>query len=303
VSASPISDLGPRLAPILLATAALLWSGNFIAGRALGDSIEALGLNYLRWSLALLILLPLAATEIARSRAAIWASWKYLLALGLTGVAAFQIFVYKALEHTAATNAILVLSTAPAVIVLFSRLALGEPMQGRQWLGIIASFCGAIVLVSHGDLAMLRELELGAGELWMLAAVPTWAVYSVLLKRRPQALPARSMLALSAVVGLAWMTPLVVLSPSVLVVNCTPEIMAGVAYVAVGSSVIAFYCWNRGVMSIGPARAGIYLHLMPVFGSVLAFLLLDETLEGYHLWGAALVFTGIALTQFARRNA
>lgn len=292
-----------HLASALLATAALLWSGNFIAGRALGDSIEALGLNYMRWSLALLVLLPLAGAEIARSRAEIRASWKYLLALGLTGVAAFQIFVYKALEHTEVTSAILVLSTAPAVIVLLSRVVLREPMHGWQWLGIAASFAGAVVLISHGDFTVLRELRLGTGELWMLAAVPTWATYSVLLKRRPQALPQRSMLALSALVGLAWMTPLVLLSPAVLMVDWTPGVIGGVVYVALGSSVIAFFCWNRGVAAIGPARAGIYLHLMPVFGPVLAFLLLGETLQGYHLWGALLVFTGIALTQFAHRRA
>lgn len=288
---------------MLLALAALLWSGNFIAGRALGDSISAIGLNYLRWSLALLILLPLAYAEIRRSRAAIVASWRFLLALGLTGVAAFQIFVYKALEDTAVTNAILVLSTAPAVIMLFARIGLGESIRTLQWLGIGASFCGAVVLITHGDLGALRDLRLGAGELWMLAAVPTWALYSVLLRRRPQSLPQRSLLALSALIGLVWMTPLVLVSPGVLVVDWSVEVVAGVAYVALGASVAAFFCWNRGVQLIGPGRAGIYLHLMPVFGPLLAFLLLGESLAAYHLAGAVLVFTGIGLTQLGARRA
>lgn len=291
-----------HLAPLLLATAALLWSGNFIAGRALGDSISAVGLNYLRWSLALLILLPLAWAELRRCGHEIIASWRYLLALGLTGVASFQIFVYKALEHTTATNAILVLSTAPAVIMLLSRIVLGEGMRPRQWFGIGLSFLGAMVLITRGDPAALRALRIGTGELWMLAAVPTWAVYSVLLRRRPQSLPQRSTLALSVVIGLAWMTPLVLISPDVLVVEWTPAVAGGVAYIGVGASVVAFLCWNRGVALIGPARAGAYLHLMPLFGAMLAFVLLGEALWAYHAVGAALVFTGIALAQFANRG-
>lgn len=298
----PDSESAKYLASLLLATAALLWSGNFIAGRALGDSVSAVGLNFLRWSLALLILLPLGIREILRYRDEIIASWKFLLAMGLTGVAAFQIFVYKALEHTQATNAILVLSTAPAVIMLLSRIVLAEPIRPRQWLGIALSFAGALVLITHGDPQALRAFELGRGELWMLAAVPTWAVYSVLLRRRPQNLPQRSTLAVSAVIGVAWMSPLVLASPEVLAIDWTPAVAAGVGYVALGASVAAFFCWNRGVALIGPARAGVYLHLMPVFGVTLGFLLLGEALEGYHAAGAALVFAGIGLAQFTNRR-
>lgn len=292
-----------NLAPLLLMTAALLWSGNFIAGRALGDSVSAVGLNFLRWSVALLILLPLALAEIRRCRNEIIASWKYLLALGLTGVAAYQVFVYKALEQTTATNAILILSTTPAVIMVLSRLVLAEPIRPRQWSGIATSFLGAVVLISHGDPAALQALRPGTGELWMLAAVPAWAVYSVLLRHRPQTLPQRSTVTLSAAIGLMWMAPFILISPSQLVVEWTPAIAAGVLYVGVGASVVAFLCWNRGVALIGPARAGAYLHLMPVFGTGLAVLLLGETLQLYHAVGAALVFAGIGLAQFASRQA
>lgn len=285
------------LAPALLVCAVLFWSGNFVAGRALGGDVSALGLNFLRWSLALAILLPVAAPELRRSGRELLHSWKYLLGLGLTGVAGFHVLVYKALQHTTATNALLVLSTAPAVIMLLSRATLGERIEMRQWWGIAVSFAGALVLICHGDLAALRALRLGSGELWMLAAVPTWSAYSVLLKRRPPSLPQRSMLAVSTAFGLLWMSPLVAYSPQVLDIAWTPPIAAGLAYIGIGASVIAFLCWNRGVTLVGPARAGVYLHLMPVFGAVLAFAILGEALHVYHAVGAALVFTGVVLTQ------
>lgn len=284
-------------APLLLVTAVLLWSGNFIAGRALGDSVPAVGLNFWRWAIALVILLPLALPELRRHRAAIAESWLYLVLLGLTGVAAFHVFVYKALTYTAATNALLVLSTAPAVIMLLSRVALGEPIRPRQWLGIAVSLAGAVVLISHGDLEALRALELGRGELWMLAAVPTWSAYVVLLKRRPSGLPQRSTLTISTAFGLAWLAPLVMASPGLLAIDWSPTTAAGVAYISIGASVVAFLCWNQGVALVGPARAGAYMHLMPLFGALLAFLLLGESLRAYHGLGAALVFTGIVLTQ------
>jgi len=291
------SESSASLAPALLVAAVLLWSGNFIAGRAMGDSVSAVGLNFWRWLLALAILLPLAWPEMRRHGRELAASWRYLVLLGLTGVAAFHILVYKALEHTTATNALLVLSTAPAGIMLLSRLALGEPIRPLQWLGIVVSFAGAVVLITHGNPEALRNLALGQGELWMLAAVPVWSAYSVLLKRRPPSLPQRSTLTASTAIGLAWMTPLVAAAPAALDFAWTPALAAGVAYIGVGASVVAFLCWNRGVALVGPARAGVYIHLMPVFGAVLGFLLLGESLQPYHALGAALVATGIVLTQ------
>jgi len=294
------SDHTPTIAPALLVLAVLLWSGNFVAGRALGDSVSAVGLNFWRWSLALAILLPLAWRELARHRQTIAACWPYLALLGLTGVAGFHVFVYQALAHTTATNALLVLSTAPAAIMVLSRLTLGDPVRPRQWLGIAVSFTGAAVLICRGDLSALRALELGRGELWMLAAVPTWAAYSVLLKRRPPSLPQRSTLTVSTAIGLLWMAPLVAASPAVLQIEWTPVVAAGVGYIGIGASVVAFLCWNRGVALVGPARAGVYIHLMPLFGALLGFMLLGESLRDYHALGAALVFAGILFAQYAK---
>ena len=160
---------------------------------------------------------------------------------------------------------------------------------------------GGGTYICRGDLAALQGLHLGRGELWTLAAVPVWSSYSVLLKRRPPALPERSTLAASTAFGLLWMTPLVLLSPGSLDVAWTPKIAGGVAYIGAGASVVAFLCWNRGVALVGPARAGVFINLMPLSGALLAFLILGEALRPYHAVGAALVFAGILFTQVGAR--
>lgn len=287
------------LAPALLVTAVLLWSGNFIVGRAIGGEVSALGLNFWRWLLAFFVLLALAVQELRRSRREAARAWDHLFLLGLTGVAAFHVFVYKALEHTTATNALLVLSTAPAAIMLLSRWTLGDPIHGRQWYGIVLSFAGAVVLICRGDLNALGSLEFGRGELWMLAAVPTWATYSVLLKRRPSSLPQRATLTVSTGAGLLCMTPLILAMPESLAITWTPAVAASVLYIGIGASVAAFICWNHGVARAGPARAGVYLHLMPLFGAMMGFAFLGESLHAYHAVGVVLVLAGVILTQYS----
>jgi len=287
------------LAPVLLVTAVLLWSGNFIVGRAIGGEVSALGLNFWRWSLAFLVLLPLALPELRRSKPQIALAWNHLCLLGLTGIAAFHVFVYKAIEHTTATNALLVLSTAPAAIMLLSRWTIGEPIHRRQWYGIVLSFAGAVVLICQADLHALSSPELGSGELWMLAAVPTWAVYSALLKRLPAALPQRATLTVSTASGLLCMAPFVLVMPESLAIDWTPSVAASVLYIGIGASVVAFISWNQGVSRVGPALAGVYLHLMPLFGATMGFALLGESLHAYHALGVALVVAGITLTQYS----
>ena len=291
---------GPATASLLLILAALLWSGNFIAGRALGDDNSALGLNIWRWTIALLILIPLGASETRRCLGQILQSWRYLALLGLTGVAGFHVFVYKALEYTAASNALLILSVAPALILIVSSLWLREPVHPFQWLGVLVSLVGALVLISRGELSVLLEFALGKGEWWMLAAVGMWVAYSVLLKKKPPALPQRATLTASCVFGLLWMAPLSWFDPGAIVMDWDAATLAGILYMAVGASVLAFLSWNQGVALVGPARAGAYLHLMPLFGTGLAVLLLDESLHAYHGTGGLLVFGGIAVAQLCR---
>ena len=282
---------------LALTLTALLWSSNFVIGRAIHEEVTPVTMNFLRWAIALVVLVPATLVELRRHRAVLIGHWKLIAWLGLTGIAAFQTLCYLALTQTTALNTILLLSLAPLAIVALSWLVLGERLSRLQGLGLVTSLGGAAVLILHGDATSLLTLRLNAGDLWMLIAVGLWAIYSVLLRRRPAELPPLALHTASVGAGTLWMLPLFAwegLFGSGL--PTAPAAWAAIGFVAVFSSAIAHAMWVRGVASIGPSRAGVFIHLMPLFGAVLAITFLGEELAPHHLLGAAFVLCGVALT-------
>jgi len=294
VSSSRFS-FDPTYAALALTT--LLWSSNFVIGRAIRDDVSPSTLNFLRWAIALLILVPVTLRDLRAHRAALVRHWKLIALLGLTGIAAFQTLTYYALTKTTALNTILLLSLAPLLIVALSWLTLGERVTRGQAFGLVASLAGATVLILRGDITALVDLHFNAGDLWMLLAVLIWAVYSVLLKRRPAAVPPLALHTASVAAGTLAMLPLFgwqAFDGSGL--PSRVEAWLAIGFVAVFSSALAHGLWVRSVATIGPNRAGVFIHLMPLFGGALAIFFLGEQLAGYHAIGAALVLGGVALT-------
>lgn len=295
-------------ATLALSTAALLWSGNFIAGRALRDDLSPLTLNLLRWALCLLVMLPWVGASVWRHRHAVRREWRLLFALGATGIAAFHTLVYLALQTTPAVNALLMLSLTPAAILLGGTLGGGPSPSRRQWAGTGLSLLGAGVLVTRGNGAALLGLAPAPGDLWMLLAVPLWAAYSRLLSRRPADLPQPVVLACSIAPALVLLLAATLATPAgaplavaAAALRAQPWLLAAVAYVAVFASLIAFMLWSYGVTVIGPEAAGQFVHLMPLFGALLALLLLGEALVPAQGAGALCVLAGIGLVQAGTR--
>lgn len=289
----PSGSLRPVLA---LCLATFLWSGNFVVGRALRDAVDPVTLSTLRWSLCLLFLLPLIWRRLtAARRAAMRRSWRLLLALGATGIAGFQTFVYLAVSRTTAVNALLMLAITPALIMLGAAVTGQGRPRPVQWLGCLVSLGGAVVLISHGDLAALARLRLNAGDLWMLGAVIAWCIYSLMLRRRPADLPQDLTLAGSILGGLAILLPLLMADLPAARLALGPEVVAGLLYVSICASLVAFLLWSFGVEAIGAARAGQFVYLMPVFGTALAVLFLGERVTPTQLAGAACICVGILL--------
>ena len=281
---------------LALAAAALLWSGNFIAGRALRDDIDPLTLNLLRWMLCLAVFVPWVGAKAWRCRHIVMHEWRLLLALGATGIAGFHSLAYLALASTSAINALLMLSLTPAAILLVAALSGRATPSRAQWAGTLVSLLGAAILLTRGDPRWLIDRPPAGGDLWMLAAVPLWAVYSLLLRRRPAELPPDVALAASIVPALALLLPAAALTmqaPPLL----SPRMLGALAYIAVCASLVGSLLWTYGVDTIGPERAGPFVHLMPVFGAVLAVVLLGESVEPAQAAGALCVFAGIALGQ------
>jgi drug/metabolite transporter (DMT)-like permease len=285
---------------LALALAALFWSSNFVAVRALRGQIDPLTLNFLRWLVALALLAPFVwRTDFAILRR----EWRLMLALGATGLAGFQTLTFHALQSTTAANALLVLSLAPIVTLFGSCLIWGERPSRRQVTGAAISIVGAAVLITRGDVSDILARGLNAGDLWMLLGVVMWSAYTLLLRLRPADLPLPVTLAASAAAALALMAaPLALLAPTPLAALASPSVLLSIGYIAV-FSVIPFLLWLRGVARIGPARAGQFLHLMPVFGAGLAFVVLGEVPMPAQIAGAALVLAGLAVFERLRPTA
>lgn len=292
-----------RSPALALALAALFWSGNFVAGRALRGQVDPVMLNFLRWLIALALIAPFVWRSTAAHLPALRREWRLILALGATGIATFHTFVYLALQSTTATSALLVLSLAPIVTLIVSAAMGIEHPTIRQIGGGLISIIGAAVLITRGNLHAMLSQDFNVGDLWMLLAVVIWAAYSLLLRRRPADLPSPVALAASIGAALAMMAPLLILAGTIpaAALGSVPVLLS-IAYIAVFSSAIAFLFWTYGVSRIGPARAGQFVNLMPIFGASLAFGVLGEVPTLPQVIGAALVLSGIAFVEGLARN-
>ncbi len=281
---------------LLLAASTLFWGGNFVLGRAVSTEIPPITLNFWRWTTALVVLLPFTLAGLWRHRSVIRAHWRILLMLALTGVGAFHSFIYLALTSTTAINASLFMTTIPIIIPVFSFLLDREVLSGRQGLGIVASLLGVGVIISRAEPAVLATLSFNPGDLWMLAAVPLWALYSVILRRRPAALPPIVFLACITAIGVALLMPAYLWElAAVGAIAPSANNLVAIGYLGLFASVIAYVFWNRGVGQVGANRAGPFMHLVPVFATAMAIALLGEALRPYHVAGVVLIALGLGL--------
>jgi drug/metabolite transporter (DMT)-like permease len=285
----------------LLGIVMVLWAGNSIVARAVRFDVPPLTLAFVRWTGASLILLPFAWRPLRRDWPVIVANWKPVLLLGLLGIGAFNAFLYSGLRYTTATNALLLQAGIPALVVLFDRLFFGERSPAAQNLGVACSILGVLAIVFEGDPANALGLRFGIGDVLVLAAVVAWAFYTVLLRLRPGIAPV-SFVAVTFFTGVIAMAPLAVYEWHVgerIVWNAGT--LGAFAYVAVLPSIVSYFIFNQATATVGAARAGQAITVMPVVGALMSAALLGEELHRYHLTGVALIAVGIALSIKAMR--
>ena len=286
----------PHVSPYLLLTLAnLFWAGNWIIGRAYRGELPPVALSFWRWVVALACLLPLALPQVRRDWPQLRAAWPWLLLYGALGTGGYSALAYGGLQYTTAINGTLLNSFVPIMIVLISWLMLGRRLHGRDAAGIMVSFAGVLGIVAHGELQRLRELTLNVGDLWILASVLAWSAYTLLLSRRPLVHPL-SFLTAIGVTGLIFLFPFYLWEMAQgRHITPTPGAIAGLVYTGVFPAFLGYILWNRGVAEVGPARAGLFMHLVPAFGIVLSMIFLDEKPALYHAVGICLIFAGIWL--------
>ena len=282
---------------LLLTLTVLSWSGNMVIGRGIRGDIPPLTLAFWRWVIAFLLVLPLALPHLKTQWPLLKKGWKPLLVLGLLGVGGYNTFAYLALQHTSATNATLLNSFIPVATIAISWAFLGKHLRRPEAIGVVISLCGALTIVSRGDLAVLAHLNLNLGDVWMLVAVLDWAIYTVLLARRPAGVHPMLMLAATIAVGLLALTPAYAWELAQgRHINVHFGSLAALAYVGILPSFVGYIFYNKGVAEVGPNKASLFIHLMPVFGTLLSFLFLGEIPLWYHYLGIGLIFSGIWLT-------
>jgi len=288
------------LAYLLLVLTTLFWSGNFVLARAMHMDIPPITMAFSRWTLALLLILPWLLPRLYRKRAVIRANIGKLIFYGVVGVAGFNTQIYLGVQDTTATNAVLMQSIIPILILVIGALFLGERGSRKQWLGIILSFSGVAVLISRADLSVLTGLEFNKGDLWIAGAVLVWAVYSIALRWKPKELDVFTFFGVTVIVAVMFLAPLSyweMRTAEPIELNAT--VGAAVLYLAIFPSILAYIFWNKGVEELGAAVAGLAIHLMPVFGLLLSTIFLGEQLYSFHLWGVVLIFAGIYLAVIA----
>jgi drug/metabolite transporter (DMT)-like permease len=289
----------PRL---LLALCALFWAGNFVLARAMHEAIPPFALAFWRWAVACLVVLPFVWRPLRRQWPLLRANLHTMLVLALLGVSGFNTLVYIGLQTTSATNGVLIQSTLPVQILLLNWLLFRVPFRTGELGAILLSMLGVALIISSGRPMSLVEGGWNTGDLWVLGAALIWALYSVLLRWRPHELDSRAFLGFTLLAGTAALLPFFVaetLAGRPLSWGFS-EVLA-VAYVAVFPSALAYLFWNRGVEAVGPNAAGHFVHLMPVFGVMMAVLFLDENVGWFHAAGAALVAAGLGWKALDRR--
>lgn len=287
----------PTVLPyLLLSLCSLIWAGNWVVGRAIRDTVPPAALAFWRWSIAALILAPIVLPRLRGQGRMLLRHWKVLLLLGGTGISLFQFLVYTGLRYTNAVNAMLMNSALPLFMVLVAWLIDRQKVTARQVAGMTVSFCGILVILNRGDWSTLRDFDFNPGDLVILAGLPVWGVYSVMLRRRPRELDGLSFVFVLSVIGAAFLAPAYALESLLLQpAQFTWSAVGAVLYVALFASIAAYLCWNRGVDMVGPNRAGFTQHLIPAFGTVLAVIFLGEEVHLFHAVGIATILLGVWL--------
>jgi drug/metabolite transporter (DMT)-like permease len=293
-----------RLTPgtaALLTIPPLLWAGNAVVGRLVQGLIPPVTLNFFRWVLAFVILLPLAAWVLRRN-SGLWPHWRRFALLGLLGVGGYNALQYLALKTSTPLNVTLVASSIPLWMLATGALFFGVQVTRAQLLGAGLSMAGVLVVLARGDWAQLMQLRLVTGDLYMLLATASWAWYSWLLTRRDEPPAIRSdwaaFLMAQVVFGLVWSGAFTAGEWALTDARISWgwPLLAALVFVAVGPAVIAYRCWGLGVQRAGPAVAGFFSNLTPLFAAIMSAAFLGDTPRPFHALAFALIVGGIVVS-------
>lgn len=285
-----------KLTPYLItAIAPLCWAGDLVLARSMAGTIPPFTLVFWRWALASLILLPFAWKSMIKDWSRIKHSWGFLSVLSVLGISGFISLLYIGMHTSTPINGAIIQTTTPAIILLLCFFLYDEKITKNQMFGMGLCFFGALYVVFQGDWNIVREMSVVKGDMLILIAAIMYGLYCTLVSKSPKIHPMSFLVSIS-VLGAIVLLPFYVWE----IFNTAPielnsNILMAILYVAIFPSIVAYMCWNRGILAIGPSKAGILMTLIPLFAALLAKPLLNEPLELYHFIGMLTIFLGMCL--------
>ncbi|TGP25092.1 MULTISPECIES: DMT family transporter [unclassified Mesorhizobium] len=292
-----------RAAYLFLLSTMLLWGGNSVAGKLAVGHVSPMTLVFLRWVLAVLIMLPVGWRAFREDWPELRRHWRLIAGLGACGFTIFNVIFYTALNHTTAINVSILQAAIPIVIILANFALFRLHVQRLQIVGVALTIVGVAIIASHGDLSQLLRLDLNFGDAIMLVAVLCYSLYSVGLRLKPAIRWQSLMLALSLAALLTSLPFFVweVAAGRVIAPDARGWTVA--FYTALGASVVSQIFYIRGNELIGANRAGLFINLVPIFGTLLSVLIVGEQFQLYQGLALVLVLGGIALAEYSGRRA
>ena len=292
------------LASIYLFCATFFWAGNFIIGKAASiNEIPPISLNLYRWLIAWFVLLPFTYKELIQKKKYILKNFGIFIILGMTAVSIFNSALFYSLKFTQVITGVLMISVVPVMIIFFSALLKIEKTNIFQIFGVALSLTGVVFIITKADIEILKNLDFNRGDLTMLIAMFSWSIYSALLKKKKYELSQITLLQVVIGFGVIILIPFYFID-----INIGNEIKFDIpfflilTYVVLFPGLISFFLWIKGVGLIGANRAGVYLHLMPILGAIMAMIIFDEKIMFYHFVGAIFIVSGIFLSNRKKLN-
>lgn len=284
--------------------ATIIWSGNFIVARGLIDTIPPVSLAYWRWLVAVIALTPLAIKPLIADWHIVKENIIYICITSILGVSLFNTLIYIASHTTTAINLSLIAITFPIFIILLSRIIYHELLSVNKGIGVFLVTLGIITLITKGDTSILKNIDFAQGDLWMLLAAITFAVYSLMLKKKPAQLGTRSFQLVTFITGLIFLTPFYIWEASSSdfeIQSITSTTLYSILYLGLFASVASYLFWGKAVEKIGPTKSSMIYYSLPIFSGLLAYVFLGEAIEDIHLLSMFLIAVGIFVAIYEKR--
>ncbi len=294
---------------LLLTLAALFWGGNYVVGHVLVQGVDPILMTEARWALTALLLGLLYRRQIADSRHLLQENAPAVLVLTLCGQVSFPLTLYIGLQTTSALNAAIYMSATPSMVLLINRLIFRDPVSARNWLGVVFSTLGVIILLFQGNPLHAASLHtFSVGDLWAMGSALSWALYCSLLRLKDRRIPANGFVAVSSLLGALLLLPIVAFwlmrhPAQDWTAWREPFFLSGLAYLVIFPSWLAYLFWNKGIATIGATRGEIYTHIIPLSGGVLSILFLHTQPHAWHLFSALFIMLGIGICSLEKRQA